>query len=135
MIRSYSELQRIDGFFDRYRYLKLNGTVGRSTFGFDRYINQQFYTSREWRQLRSHIIVRDDGCDLGDPNYPIAGRVYIHHMNPMTVEDILEHDESILDPEFLISVTHNTHNAIHYGDESLLPKPYVPRSPGDTRLW
>lgn len=135
MIRSYSELRRLDSFLDRFRYLQLRGDVGASTFGFDRYMNQQFYRSREWRQLRQHVIARDQGCDLGLDGYEIFDRIYIHHMNPMTVEDIEHGNESILDPEFLISTTHKTHNAIHYGDEKLLPQPIVERRPGDTKLW
>lgn len=133
--RTYSELRHYDSFEDRYRYLALNGEVGRSTFGFDRYINQQFYTSREWRLVRRDVIARDLGLDLGVPDYEIFDKVIIHHMNPMTVEDIEHGDSSILDPEFLITTTHKTHNAIHYGDESLLAKPLVPRQPGDTKLW
>ena len=135
MIRSYSELRRIDGFVERFRYLQLRGEVGASTFGFDRYMNQQFYRSREWRQLRQHVIARDEGCDLGVDGYEIYDRIYIHHMNPMTVEDVEHGNEDILNPEFLISTTHKTHNAIHYGDESLLPKTLVERMPGDTKLW
>lgn len=133
--RNYSELRRLDTFEERYSYLKLNGVVGRSTFGFDRYINQQFYRSRQWKQIRHQVIVRDESCDLGIPGYEIFNRLTIHHMNPMTVDHIEHGDESILDPDFLITVTHKTHNAIHYGDDSLLAKPLVERRPGDTRLW
>jgi len=115
--------------------LALHGIVGQSTFGYDRWINQQFYTSREWRNLRHHIIARDNGCDLGIDGYEIHSRLYIHHLNPMTVDDIVSGDDSILDPEFLVTVTHLTHNAIHYGDERLLPRPLVERKPGDTKLW
>lgn len=135
MIRSFSELQGLLTFEERFRYLCLRGKVGVSTFGFDRYINQQFYTSREWRSIRDHVIVRDNGCDLGVEGYDIHDRIYIHHMNPMTVTDITTGDPSTLDPEFLIAVTHRTHNAIHYGDERLLPRPLVKRQPGDTKLW
>ena len=135
MNRSYTELARIETFEDRYRYLQLRGEVGWATFGFDRYMNQQFYRSREWRHVRQLVIARDQGCDLGVEGYEIFDRIYIHHMNPMTVKDITHGDGSILDPEFLISTTHNTHNAIHYGDESLLPRPHVDRQPGDTKLW
>lgn len=134
-IRSYSELRRIDTFKDRFEYLKLLGSVGQVTFGFDRYVNQQFYRSTQWRHIRDHVIARDNGLDLGAEGYEIHDRIYIHHMNPMRVTDIEEGDPSILDPEFLISTTHNTHNAIHYGDASLLPQPLVERRPGDTRLW
>jgi hypothetical protein len=134
-IRTYSELRRIDGFNERFRYLQLRGQVAQATFGFDRWINQEFYRSREWRHIRDHVIVRDNGCDMGVDDWEIYDGIYIHHMNPMTVEDITSGDPSILDPEFLISVTHRTHNAIHYGDESLLPRPLVERRPGDTKLW
>ena len=135
MIRSYSELRRLDTFEERYRYLALNGNVGEATFGFDRYINQQFYRSREWKQIRDKVIVRDNGCDLGIDGYEIHSRIFIHHMNPMTVKEIEHGDESIVDPRFLITTTNRTHNAIHYGDESLLLLPFKPRTPGDTKLW
>lgn len=133
--RSYSGLQRLETLEERFRYLKLHGRVGRETFGFDRYLNQQFYTSREWRRVRQQVIVRDVGCDLGIQGYEIHKGLYIHHMNPMTVQDIIDGAPEILDPEYLITVTQNTHNAIHYGDASLLPRPVVERRPGDTRLW
>jgi len=133
--RSYSELRKIETFEERYKYLALRGVVGESTFGFDRHINQQFYTSNEWRSVRQKVILRDEGLDLGIPGYEIYDKVIIHHMNPMTVDDIVHSDDSILNPDFLVCTTHRTHNAIHYGDESLLAKPLVPRSPGDTRLW
>ena len=135
MIRTYSELRRLADFEERYKYLALRGSVGRSTFGFDRYINQQFYTSTQWRQIRHHVIARDLGCDLGVEGYEIHDRIYIHHMNPMTVDDIAHGEDSILNPEFLISTTHRTHNAIHYGDERLLPRPLTERRSGDTKLW
>ena len=135
MIRTYSELRRLTDFEERYKYLALRGSVGRSTFGFDRYINQQFYTSTQWRQIRHHVIARDLGCDLGVEGYEIHDRIYIHHMNPMTVDDIAHGEDSILNPEFLISTTHRTHNAIHYGDERLLPRPLTERRSGDTKLW
>jgi hypothetical protein len=135
MVRSYSELRRLDTLAERFRYLALRGEVGRATFGFDRYLNQQFYTSRQWRHIRNHVIARDVGRDLGIDGYEIHDRIYIHHMNPMTVDDITSGDPRILDPEFLISVTHKTHNAIHYGDEGLLAKPLAERIPGDTKLW
>lgn len=134
-IRVYSELRRLNTFEERYRYLALRSNVGDSTFGFDRYINQQFYRSRQWRQLRDQIIVRDDGCDLGVPGFEIFDRIIIHHMNPMTVADLVDGDDSILNPEYLICVTHRTHNAIHYGDESQLPRKIIQRRPGDTLLW
>lgn len=135
MIRSYSELIRMSKFEDRYEYLALRGSVGESTFGFDRYMNQHFYTSRQWKSLRNHIIVRDEGCDLGVRGFEIHDRIYIHHMNPMNVDDLVHGNEDVLDPEFLITTTHRTHNAIHFGDRSLLPKEYTPRRPNDTKLW
>lgn len=134
-IRSYTELIQLPLYEQRFKYLALRGGVGDSTFGFDRYINQQFYRSRQWRDVREHVIVRDLGCDLGVDGYQIHDRLVIHHMNPMQVEDISGGDPSILDPEFLITTTHQTHNAIHYGDERLLRKPFVSRKRGDTKLW
>lgn len=134
-IRTYTELARIDGFEERFDYLRLRGAVGASTFGFDRHINQQFYRSREWKQIRHHVIARDLGCDLGVEGYDIHDKVIIHHMNPMSAENIIHSDDGILDPEFLITTTHRTHNAIHYGDERLLPRQLIERRPGDTRLW
>lgn len=135
MIRTYSDLSRIDTFEERYIYLALHGEVAYSTFGFDRYINQKFYTSSQWRHVRRQVILRDEGCDLGIPGYEIHNRLVIHHMNPMTFDDIAHGDPSVVDPEFLITTTHQTHNAIHYGDAKMLPKPHVDRRPGDTKLW
>lgn len=135
MIRTYSELRRRETLEDRFNYLKLHGQVGDATFGFDRFLNQRFYASHEWKQVRHHVIVRDNGCDLGVDGYEIHDRVYIHHMNPMTVSDLVEFNREILDPEYLIAVTHTTHNAIHYGDANLLPRLPVERKPGDTKLW
>lgn len=135
MFRTFSELSRLETFEERYRYLALRGQVGETTFGFDRYMNQKFYTSTQWRNVRNHIIIRDNACDLGVEGYDIHSRLVIHHMNPMTAADISHGDPAILDPEFLIATTHQTHNAIHYGDEALLPKPPVERKPGDTNLW
>lgn len=129
------EMRKRLSFDARYEYLALRGEVGRSTFGFDRYINQKFYTSREWRQLRQLVIARDNACDLGVDGFEIHDRIYIHHMNPMTVDDITHGDENILNPEYLISTTHRTHNAIHYGDASLLPRIPIDRTRGDTKLW
>jgi len=134
-IRRYQELKQIRSFEERFRYLNLRGVVGEATFGFDRWINQQFYRSREWKHIRDHVIVRDNGCDLGFPGHEIYGKIFVHHMNPMTVEDLTEGEESVIDPDVLITVSHKTHNAIHYGDENLLPKPIVERRPGDTKLW
>lgn len=134
-IKTYTELLQRSSFEDRYDYLALKGSVGMSTFGYDRWLNQRFYTSSQWKSLRSYVIVRDEGCDLAVPGFEIHERVYIHHMNPMTVEDLTHGNEDVLDPEFLITTTHRTHNAIHYGDKNLLPKQYTPRRPGDTKLW
>lgn len=133
--KSYSELRRLDTIEERFNYLSLRGVVGDKTFGFDRYLNQQFYASVEWRRIRDYVIVRDNGCDLGVEGFDIHDRIYVHHMNPMTIGDFTEYNPDILDPEFLIAVTLRTHNAIHYGDKSLLPKPIVERRPGDTKLW
>lgn len=135
VIRRYSDLRSLPSFEERFDYLKLHGAVGRETFGFDRYLNQMFYQSREWRTLRNDIIVRDNGCDLGVEDYEIYDKVYIHHLNPMTVEDLVHRSDSILDPENLISVTHTTHNAIHYGNADSLKLRYRDRVPGDTDLW
>lgn len=135
IVRSYNELRRIDTYEERFRYLSLNGSVGSSTFGYDRWLNQRFYTSREWRQLRDHVIARDNGCDLGIDGYEIHDKILVHHMNPMIVDDLLAGEESIMDPNFLVVTSHRSHNAIHYGDESLLPRKYTPRERGDTRLW
>lgn len=133
--RTYSELRRLPTFMERFEYLSLRGEVGQATFGFDRWINQQFYQSREWKTVRSEVILRDGGCDLGVPGYDIHSQLLVHHMNPITPEDLERGEEWVLDPRFLITTTHRTHNAIHYGDHSLLPKPPVDRRPGDTKLW
>lgn len=135
IVRTYSQMRTLATFEERFEYLKLNGSVGRVTFGFDRYINQKFYTSSQWRHIRNVVIARDLGCDLGVEGYDIHDRLYIHHMNPVTSEEIVHSDDSILDPEFLITTTHKTHNAIHYGDTNLLAKPLVERRSGDTKLW
>jgi len=135
MIRRYSELRRLPTLRERFKYLELRGRVGQATFGFDRWINQKFYSSREWRQRRFDVIARDLGCDLGVEGYDIHTGLYIHHMNPLSAEYIETGNTDILDPEYLITVTHQTHNAIHYGDERLLPRPLVERKPGDTKLW
>lgn len=134
-LRRYSELINYDTFEDRFAYLKLDGAVGRSTFGFDRYMNQRFYTSPEWRSIRNHVILRDDGCDLGISDYPIRVGLLIHHINPVTRDDVLNRESWIFDPEFLITTTHRTHNAIHFGADDPYPKVVAARSPGDTRLW
>jgi hypothetical protein len=134
-IRRYSEMVMEETFLDRFEYLKLGGVVGRSTFGFDRYINQQFYSSWEWKNIRKEVIVRDEGCDLGVPGYEIHNGLLIHHINPVEIIDIVHSEGWLLDPEYLITTTHDTHNAIHYGDQSLLKLPFVKREPGDTKLW
>lgn len=134
-IKTYSELCRLPTFQERYQYLRLDGRVGEDTFGFDRYLNQVFYRSQKWKTIRDFVILRDNGCDLGVPGYEIYGKIIIHHMNPITVEDIRHGNDSILDPEFLICVTHNTHNAIHYGDESLLITEPIVRTRNDTCPW
>lgn len=134
-IKTYSELSRLSTFKERYEYLRLRGDVGRETFGFDRYLNQIFYRSQKWKRSRDEVIIRDNGCDLGMPGYEIHGKIIIHHMNPITLEDIENESDILLDPEFLICTVHSTHNAIHYGDEKLLiPTPIV-RTPYDTCPW
>lgn len=136
MIRRYSELIKIPSFIERYQYLKLSGSVGAETFGFDRWLNQTFYKSPEYRKVRLEVILRDNGCDLGIDEFEIAGKVIIHHMNPITQTDILKRSDFALDPEYMICVSHGTHNAIHYGDERLLPvSNIVERKPNDTIPW
>ena len=134
-MRSYTELSRIEGFEKRYEYLRVRATVGIDTFGYERWINQAFYTSVQWRQVRYKVIARDFGRDLGIKGYEIHHQAIIHHMNPIRVQDLRGADPSILDPEFLITTSLRTHNAIHYGDASLLIRPLVQRRPGDTKLW
>jgi hypothetical protein len=133
--RTYSDLVKLATFEERFEYLSMPGEVGRATFGFDRWINQQFYRSREWRQARDYVVYRDEACDLGIPGYDIHANLLVHHMNPVTPDDLIGGEEWVLDPEFLITTTHRTHNAIHYGDASLLVRAPVERRPGDTRLW
>lgn len=135
MIRTYSELIRLTTFNERFRYLQLKGHVGMETFGIDRYINQRFYKSVEWKRVRDFVIVRDNGCDLGIDGHEIYGRIIIHHMNPMSMNDIKYSMDSLLEPEFLITTIHNTHNAIHYGDEKLLVIGPIERSRNDTCPW
>jgi len=134
-LRTFSELIQIPTFQERYRYLALSGEVGAPTFGSERWLNQRFYTSSEWRRIRERVIMRDLGCDLASEGFEIHDRPIIHHMNPMRARDIVHHNEDILDMEFLITTTHRTHNAIHYGDESQIYQEFVPRSAGDTKLW
>ena len=135
-IRTYSELSKLKTFRERYEYLKLDGTVGEETFGFDRYINQMFYKSEEWKRIRNYVITRDNGCDLGIQDRKIVDSVIlVHHMNPITKEDIINKNEILLDPEYLITTIKSTHDAIHYGDESLLAEDLVIRSKNDTCPW
>ncbi len=134
-LRTYTQLLKFSTFEERFRYLALKGTVGEATFGYDRWQNQAFYTSRQWKSIRQYVINRDEAWDLAVPGYDIFNRLYIHHMNPMTVAQLAHGEEAVLDPEFLITTCHRTHNAIHYGDENLLAKPLVERRPGDTQLW
>ena len=133
--KSYSELSVFETFDDRFDYLKLEGGVGRATFGHDRYINQQFYASREWHDVRDFVICRDEGCDLGIIGYEIHFDILIHHMNPMSVEDIRRREPWILNPEYLITTTQDTHNDIHFGVRRSYPKTVIERTPGDTDLW
>lgn len=134
-IRTYSELILLPTFEERYRYLRLQGKIGESTFGFDRYLNQVFYRSQRWKAVRDHVIIRDNGCDLGIEGREIHGPILVHHMNPLTIYDIEHETDYLLDPEFLISTILTTHNAIHYGDESLLLLDPVERSRNDTCPW
>ena len=134
-ILTYSELCQLDTFEERYRYLRLNGLVGNATFGFDRWLNQRFYKDPEWIALRRDIIIRDLGCDLGMVDREICGPIMVHHMNPITKEDIIYRSEFLLNPEYLICCSDNTHKAIHYGDESLLVLAPIVRSRNDTCPW
>ena len=135
IIRTYSELITLPTFEERFKYLQLDGSVGKDTFGYDRYLNQLFYKTTEWKRLRRDLIIRDNGCDLGVEGHEIYGRIIIHHLNPITKDDIVSRTEYLLNPDFLICTTHNTHNAIHYGDESLLITSPVERSKNDTCPW
>lgn len=134
--KSYNEMLSYNSFEERFKYLKLNGQVGFDTFGFDRYMNQGFYKSKEWKQIRSYVITRDNGCDLGIEDRPIVGNIYIHHINPLTQEDIINGSSNLLDPNNLICVSFKTHNALHYGDEtSINDNNIIVRSPNDTCPW
>ena len=135
IIKSYSDLKRLSTFEERFEYLKLNGKVGQDTFGFDRVFNQMFYRSKEWKRLRDYVIARDNGCDLGIEGREIYTRPIIHHMNPITLDDIKESSEFLMNPEYLITTVHSTHNAIHYGESSLLPKDPIIRTKNDTCPW
>lgn len=134
-IRTYTELSRLSTFQERYEYLKLSGSVGVATFGFDRYLNQIFYKSAEWRRVRRDVIVRDSGLDLGVEGHEIFSSILVHHMNPIREEEIVARDPRIIDPEFLITTTTKTHNGIHFGSDLHLEPPVVERRPGDTKLW
>lgn len=133
--RCYRELIRIPTFKERFEYLKLGGLIGESTFGYERYMNQMLYTSSKWKRLRNQIIIRDNGCDLGLEGYEIPEKIIVHHMNPMTIDDLKDFSDDVFDPEYLICVSQLTHNAIHYGDDHLLPKEFTERRPGDTCPW
>lgn len=133
--RTYSQLITFDSLEERFEYLKLSGRIGESTFGFDRYLNQTFYRSPEWKRVRDKVIIRDNGCDMGCEDFPINGRIIVHHMNPITPRQLEEMDLALLNPEFLVCVSEMTHEAIHYGDKRLLPSSLVDRRPGDTILW
>lgn len=135
MIRTYSELIKLKTFKDRFEYLKLDGIVGEETFGFDRYMNQIFYKSREWTSVRRAVIIRDNGCDLGVEGYEIHGKILIHHMNPINLSDIIHKTDELLNPDYLITTVLSTHNAIHYGDASLLPALPIERRANDTCPW
>lgn len=134
-MRTYSELSQLETLDDRFTYLSLLGDVGAVTFGFDRWVNQRFYGSREWKDVRNYVIIRDGGNDMGVQDFPVIGIPHVHHMNPITLEDIEHMTDNLIDPEYLVCVSHRTHNAIHYGDERLLPQLPVARYSGDTQLW
>lgn len=134
-IRTYSELIQLPTFEERFDYLRLDGVVGKDTFGFDRYLNQQFYRSSEWKRIRDRVILRDNGCDLGVEGYEIRGRILIHHINPISVEDIHTMSDLLMNPEYLICASHRTHNAIHYGDDSLIITAPIERTQNDTCPW
>lgn len=134
-LKSYSELIQYAAFEDRFEYLSVKADVAGQTFGGERWLNQGFYRSYEWKEVRDFVITRDLGCDLASAEHIVYDRIVVHHMNPIRIEDIVDFNADILDPEYLITTCHNTHNAIHYGDVSLLPKPMVVRGPGDTTPW
>ena len=135
MIKTYSELIAFPTYEERFRYLQLKGAVGKDTFGYDRYLNQILYNSQEWKHFRDKIIIRDNGCDLACEGYDIHGRILVHHINPIRVDDVVNRNPIVFDPENVVCVTHNTHNAIHYGDESLLILAPVERTKNDTCPW
>lgn len=134
--KSYAELSSINSYEDRYNYLKVNSSVGSETFGFDRYLNQKFYRSKEWERVRNEVIVRDNGCDMGLKDYPISGEFLIHHINPITLDDVKNNSDSLLDPNNLVLVSKQTHNAIHFGDDTIVKeKKVTERAPFDTCPW
>jgi len=136
IVRTYTDLCKRSTHLGRFRYLALGGKLGEATFGFDRPLNQEFYNSRDWKNARDWALIRDEGCDLGIPGYQIFDKVYVHHMNPLVPEDLRNRDmDRLINPEYLICVSQRTHNAIHFGDESLLPQPLIERRPGDHLLW
>lgn len=135
MIRYYSDLIKIDSYLDRFEYLRLNGLPAHQTFGGHRWMNQELYQSKRWKHVRDSVILRDEGCDMAHPDYEIHGKLIVHHLNPITINDLLEESDLVYDPEFLVCVSYDTHNAIHYGDQSHLQLPFVPRSPNDTCPW
>lgn len=135
MTLTYSELAKRSDLISRFRYAKLDGAVGVATFGYDRYLNQKFYASHEWKRVRDQVIIRDNGCDLGVDGFGIHDKILVHHMNPIQIQDLKDFNEDILNPEYLICVSTRTHNAIHFSDESQLPRVFVERKPGDTKLW
>lgn len=134
-VRTYTELILRDTHLGRFKYAVLGGTLGIETFGYDRPLNQAFYASREWKQVRDEVIIRDGGCDLGIPGFEVMDRILVHHMNPIQKFDLLDFNEDVLNPEYLICVSTATHNAIHFGDERHLPRPFIERTQGDTNLW
>ena len=134
-MRTYSELIKLTTLAERFDYLKLGGVIGEDTFGFERYLNQNFYRSAVWKKIRNEVIIRDNGCEMGLEDYPIAGRIIIHHMNPVDSDDIIHQRDILLNPEFLICVGNQTHNAIHYGSIDLLPQDPIERKPNDTCPW
>lgn len=135
MNRNYKELIRLSSFEDRFDYLKCNNVIGDSTFGGHRYLNQLLYSSKEWKRIRNRVIVRDNGFDLAHPDHPIIGNIYVHHINPITIEDVLEEHRSVFDLNNLICASFQTHNAIHFGSEEILPRDFVERKPNDTCPW
>lgn len=135
MIKSYSELIEIPNYFDRFEYLKIGGHVGESTFGSNRYLNQALYRSYEWKKFRRDMIIRDNGCDMADPDHEISGIILLHHINPITIDDVVNDRFKVFDPDNVVCVSHKTHEAIHYGDDSLLPKGLIVRRPNDTIPW